>query len=104
MIRLRSDTRTYRMMTQTDATFYGRRISYQAVLNTSGTGEWETVHVPFDTFTPSFRGRRVPADPLDPLKINQIGLIINDGLDGPFKLEVASIGIAGVLKSTTPES
>lgn len=55
---------------------------------TTPDDQWQTVFVPFADFIPMIRGRdvsgRVP--PLDPANVRGIGLMIDDGLDGPFVL------------------
>jgi hypothetical protein len=59
---------------------------------------WQTVFVPFSDFVPMIRGRDVSArvQPLDPAAVRGIGLMIDDGLDGPFVLH------ADWIKATTP--
>lgn len=56
-------------------------------LATSDT--WQEVFVAFPDFVPMVRGRAVTGsvEYLDPSKILGIGLMIDDGLDGPFRLE-----------------
>lgn len=60
--------------------------------------QWQPVFVPFSEFIPMIRGRdvsgRVP--PLDPATVRGIGLMIDDGLDGPFVLH------ADWIKATSP--
>lgn len=59
--------------------------------------QWQTVFVPFSDFIPMIRGRDVSArvPPLDPATVRGIGLMIDDGLDGPFVLH------ADWIKATT---
>jgi NADH dehydrogenase [ubiquinone] 1 alpha subcomplex assembly factor 1 len=51
---------------------------------------WQSVFVPFASFVPMIRGRDVSdrIGPLDSASVRGIGLMIDDGLDGAFRLEV----------------
>lgn len=50
---------------------------------------WQQVVVPFADFVPMIRGRDMSAriGPFDPAAVRGIGLMIDDGRDGPFRLE-----------------
>ena len=88
-VRVRGDGRRYRLRLRTDDRYDG--IAYQAEFGTAA-GEWEEITLPFAEFAPSFRGRRPPgAEPLDPSRIRQVGLMIADKQAGPFALELAWI-------------
>ncbi len=53
---------------------------------------WMTIEVPYRDFEPTFRGRvlrNVP--PIDPGEIRQIGFMIADKREGPFRMEIESI-------------
>jgi NADH dehydrogenase [ubiquinone] 1 alpha subcomplex assembly factor 1 len=84
--RVRGDGRTYQLRLRTDDRFDG--ISYQSEFQTVD-GEWIAVELPFGEFVATFHGRRVPDAPvLDPGKIRQIGFLIADKKEGPFRLEI----------------
>ena len=52
-------------------------------------GEWMTVEIPYREFVPSFRGRVLrDVPPLVPAEIRQVGFMIADKREGPFRLEV----------------
>lgn len=88
-LRVRGDGKIYRLRLRMDAGFDGA--AYQASFPTED-GVWSTVDLPFTAFRPSFRGRDVPNAPaLDPASIRQIGLMIADGQEGAFRLEIALI-------------
>ncbi len=89
MLSVRGDGRTYEVRFRTDQRFDG--IAYRAAFATTAD-TWTTVVVPFDTFVATFRGytpRNAP--PLDPGAIRQLGLLIGDKREGPFRLEVERI-------------
>jgi len=74
--------------------FYRGEFKTKPLINTEGdpleTPEaWQEVFVAFSDFVPMVRGRAITGrvEPLDPAKIEGIGLMIDDGLDGPFRLE-----------------
>ncbi len=87
LIRLRGDGRRYAVRIRTDRAFDG--VSYQVKIQPPD-GEWREIFLPFSDFEPVFRGRRVRGHPpLDPSQIRAFGLLISDGQQGPFRLEVA---------------
>ena len=88
-LRLRGDGKVYGVRLRTDSRFDG--VSYQTKVATEA-GRWVEIRLPFETFAPVFRGRRVPGYPaLDPGTIQTFGLIISDKQEGPFRLEIDRI-------------
>jgi len=86
-LRLRGDGRSYRFRLQTTA-----GVAYFAPFDTASGGHWETIDVPFSRFEPRRRGQPLDGPPLDPARIESLGLMIYDRKDGPFRLEVDWIG------------
>jgi hypothetical protein len=93
VLEVKQDGRGYQLTARTSERFRGRLVSYQAPIPKSAEGEWTTVRIPMNAMTPSVFGRSVPAPDYDAADTNQIGIIINDGLDGPFLLEVRTIAV-----------
>jgi monofunctional biosynthetic peptidoglycan transglycosylase len=90
VIRVRGDGKRYKLNLKTDSSFDG--VLYRVAFDTR-EGEWQALRFPFSEFRASFRGRAVPeAPPLDPARITTVGLLISDKQEGPFRLEIASIG------------
>ena len=93
-MRVRGDGRTYQLDTRIQSPNSRRDISYRADFKTVAD-EWTEVKVPFSAFKPSWRGSdlegRVPT--FDPAKLSSMGIMIYDGKDGPFRLEVDTIGV-----------
>ena len=85
-LNLKGDGRTYIFRAET-----ADGVSYWAEFPT--TEEWGTVQVPFASFKPRWRGRYYRGPELDPEKIVSIGLMIYDGRDGEFLLEVDRISV-----------
>ena len=89
VLRVRGDGRSYKFSARTGAGF--DTPLYQLAFTTK-RGEWEEHRLAFSDFVPTFRGRMLTdVPPLNPAKINSVGVLISDKQEGPFKLEVAWI-------------
>jgi len=88
LIRVRGDGRRYKFTARTDPRFDSP--IYQASFPTK-PGEWEELRLPMNDFVPTFRGRLLSGQPLDPAKVTSVGFLISDQQAGPFQLEVAWI-------------
>ncbi len=86
------DGRRYTWRLTTDARWRGRQVSYWAEFETRA-GQWTTVDVPFTAFEPRFRGVELDGLELDAGRITGMGLMIYDGNDGPFELELGSVSV-----------
>lgn len=99
--RVRADGRRYVFHVFTGLSYSNGEVFYRGefetrpLINAAGdplvTPElWQEVFVAFSDFVPMVRGRAITGrvEPLDPSKTRGIGLMIDDGLDGPFRLEV----------------
>ena len=85
-LRVRGGGRNFELEVD-DGTRWGwRSVSRRSSFETSK--EWTLVRVPFSRLRTTVFGRRVSAPKIDLGSIEQIGLYIADGKDGPFKLEV----------------
>lgn len=77
--------------------------AYRAVFQPPA-GEWQRIALPWNAFEPVFRGRLLEdAPPLAPGDIQQIGLLIADRRDGPFRLALSRLETLGK-ESATAES
>lgn len=98
--RVRADGRRYVFHIFTGISYNNGNVFYRGEFETeplstaagtalSDSDAWQEVFVAFPDFVPMVRGRAVTGrvEPLDPSKIQGIGLMIDDGLDGPFRLE-----------------
>lgn len=102
-LRVKGDGRTYKASLRTDATYRRWAVPFRADFETV-EDEWTEVFIPFESFTPSFRGRELnPAPELDPAKVQSLGLMIYDKQDGPFKLQVDWIQAVPAEPSPSPE-
>jgi monofunctional biosynthetic peptidoglycan transglycosylase len=89
VLRVRGDGKRYQLRLRMDRNWDG--VAYAASFETTAD-EWITVEVPLERFRPTFRGV-VPrnARPLDPARVRQIGLMLTDKQEGPFRLEIAGL-------------
>ena len=85
-LKLRGDGRKY--------TFRLRKrnswVSYWSDFDTYDN-KWQTVELKLEDFWPNWRGRKVYAPKIKGNQIGELGIMIYDGKDGAFSLDVASI-------------
>lgn len=86
-LRVRGDGRSYQLRLATDARHRGSLVSYQGKFDTE-EGQWTEVNIPFEVMKPSWRGRMLSGHILDVSKVSQLGVLIGDKKEGPFRLEV----------------
>jgi hypothetical protein len=86
---VRGDGRRYKLHVRDDISADGAR--HQTAFETQA-GEVRTLRLPFSSFEPRLRGRRVShAYPLDRSRIRQLGLLVSDAQAGDFRLELLAI-------------
>lgn len=85
-LRVRGGGRTFEVEVDDATRRRGRTVSRRAPFATQA--EWTLVRVPFSALRTSVFGQPVSAPPIDLASVQQIGLYILDGQDGPFRLEV----------------
>jgi hypothetical protein len=90
-LRVKQDGRAYRLTFRTNARFRGRSISYQLPIPKTPVGDWVDVTLPLKDFRTSVFGRDVPAPQFDPNEVREMGIILADGIDGPFEIAIAEI-------------
>jgi hypothetical protein len=87
-LRVKSDGRAYKLTLRTNVTWRGRRVSFQGPIPQTKPGEWGEVIVPFSSLGGTIFGRSVRGAKFDRAAVNELGIILADGQDGPFKLHV----------------
>ncbi|MEL6890877.1 MAG: CIA30 family protein [Actinomycetota bacterium] len=93
-LRLRTDERTYGLTFEDESEFRGRRVSHGADLTIDGDPDDDGFHVvtlDYEQLRPTVFGQAVDSAPFDPDLASEIGIIIGDGLDGPFRLDIDRI-------------
>lgn len=87
-LRVKSDGRAYKFTFRTRATYYGRSVSFQKEFPAVTPGEWTEIDIPFSELKATVFGRSVGDIPFQAWDVRSNGIILADGKDGPFKLEV----------------
>lgn len=94
-VRVLGDGKTYSLRLKTVKNGRITRYSHEARFTTT-QGEWETHKLPYRAFNPVFLGRSVRGNPeLNSDSIIEIGFMIRDQQEGPFRLAVSEIGVFG---------
>ena len=87
VLRVRGDGRSYKLRFRAGRRMDG--VAHEARFDTRPE-TWVEIEILFDTFRPVWRGRLVGgAGPLDASRLRQIGLMVADGQEGPFALDLA---------------
>ncbi len=88
VVRARPDGRQYMITFDDNVSTRDRRVSHRAPLAFEPNDDWQEVSVSFDEVSPALFGRPVDDLPFDKTLATRMGIMINDGLDGPFRLEI----------------
>lgn len=90
-LKVRGDGQTYAFGLR-DRSRFEHRLQFETTL--SDADEWETIFIPFEDLTATWFGRDVPnANPYDPSAARGMTLIISDGYEGEFRIEIESIAL-----------
>jgi len=87
LLTVRGDGQRYKLALKLDDS--GSTPQYQAPF--VAPGEWTTVRFVAADFAASFRGRAVPAAPLELGEVRALGVLISDRQAGPFRLELREV-------------
>ena len=86
VVRVKGDGKKYQFRIRTGDRLGG--VSYRYHFET-GTGQWQSITIPFNECVPVFRGRILPdVEPVSPEDIQQVGFLISDKQSGEFQLEI----------------
>ena len=88
VFRARPDDRSYMVTFDDDLASRDRRVSHRAPIEFEASGQWQTSSVSFDALFPAIFGRPIDDLPFRKDLANRMGLMISDGVDGPFRLEI----------------
>lgn len=85
------DARSYSLTLRTNVRSFGRRIAFRGSIEGAPAGEWGAGRLSFDQLKASIWGRPIPDAVFDPAEVVELGLIIYDGEDGPFSMQLKRI-------------
>lgn len=83
IIRVRGDGRTYSFRVGTGDSAVSYRADFEPPRD-----QWAEIELPLAGFVPSRRGRALDRPPIEPGAIRQLGVLLADGRDGPFRLQM----------------
>ena len=90
-LRLKSDGRAYKLTLKTNMRYRSRHVSFQAEIPRTPGGTWSNIIVPFTDLRASIFGRPIIGAEFDKTQVREIGIILADGQNGAFRLDVGSI-------------
>lgn len=90
-LRVKPDGRAYKVTLRTNLRYRGIAVSFQGDIEAPAAGEWTDSVVTFADLQPTVFGRPVSGASFEAADVESIGIIISDGVDGPFELSIASI-------------
>jgi len=97
-LRVRGDGRAYTLRLRQPAPSLRVAASYRASFATedlrasADPDAWQDVFVRYADLTPTWRGRTLDLPAIDPAAVDEIGVSIDDKIDGPFHIELRAIG------------
>ncbi|OIQ25173.1 MAG: hypothetical protein BM555_06790 [Crocinitomix sp. MedPE-SWsnd] len=86
MVKLKGDGKTYQFRIRRES---GDYYVYKFAFETSG--KWETITIPLNKVTPTFRGYEPNVPAYDGKQLSEIGFLIANKKNESFKLEVSKI-------------
>jgi hypothetical protein len=90
-LRVRTDGRAYRVTLRTDLRYRGIAVAFGGEIDAPKPGVWTDATVRFEDLVPTVFGRPVSGAVFEPEQADSIGIIIGDGIDGPFEFAMMSI-------------
>lgn len=94
-LRVRGDGRTYTLRLRQPTGQRRFRASYRARFATEKGSGWQNVFVPYASLVPTWRGRTLDLPPVKPSQVDELGVSIDDKIDGPFRIEIDEIATYG---------
>ena len=83
VIKLKGDGKAYQFRIKPEISNY-----YSYIHTFETDGDWQEVHIPFDDFFPSFRGRKLDKPNFDGSQIEEMTFLIANKKNESFKLEM----------------
>jgi hypothetical protein len=94
VLRVRTDGRRYELTADDDLAGRDRRIDHQAPIVAEDAG-WMIAEVAYDELRPQLFGTPVDDTPFAPEAATEVGIILNDGVDGPFEISIDWLAACG---------
>lgn len=84
-MRVRGDGRSYYMRISDNQGGY--EVNHEVVFGTTAN-EFTIITLPFERFTPNFRGFEIDRPPLNPANLLRMSIMLREKSPGPFQLEI----------------
>jgi len=94
-LRVRADGRKYTLRLRQPTERRRFAASYRTQFETEKGDGWQDVYVPYSALRPTWRGRKLDLPPVDPTQVDELGLSIDDKIDGPFRIEIQQFATYG---------
>lgn len=88
VMRVRTDGRAYEVTVADTAPGRDRRTAHQAPIPAAGGDRWEEVTIDLASLQASIFGQPIDDEPFKPELAVEVGVILADGIDGPFRFEL----------------
>ncbi len=88
VFRAKADGRSYDVTFRDELEGRNRRVTHRTTLPFKSPGEWETVSIEIGDLYETIFGEPVEAEPFRPELASRIGIMISDGIHGPFELAI----------------
>lgn len=88
IVRARADDRRYEMVFKDGLEGRRRQLFHEAQMPFEQSDDWQEVRVELTDLTITSNGRPVEAEPFDKDAAIEMGIILKDGVDGTFQIEL----------------
>ena len=85
IVRAKTNGRGYEMVFKDDG---DQRLFHEAKIPLTGSTEWQEVRIELAGLIATSNGRLVDAPPFNPDEVSEMGVILKDGVDGQFQIEI----------------
>lgn len=85
---IKTDSRDYKITLRDQN---NRSISHQVSVISKNTWNFEEIIIPLNSLQPTYFGRNITSTAFQKEKARELGFILSDGIDGPFKVEIEKI-------------
>ena len=93
LVRARTDGRTYEMVFKDRIPGRRGQLFHEAAVPLTDSPDWQEVRVELSDLFATSNGRAVNAEPFDKDAVSEMGIILKDGIDGAFAIELDWVDI-----------
>ena len=93
VLRARTDGRTYEMVFKDRLAGRQGQLFHEAAVPLIDSADWQQVRVELSDLFATSNGRAVDVEPFDKDAVSEMGIILKDGIDGDFSIEVDWVDI-----------